>query len=133
MRVAAPFPALFCFIGAVPALGRLTWGETKFLFTFGDSYTTDSFNVSAGVDSPVPGFTSSNGPNWVQFLVFNLASGGATIDAVLVPPFQPTVLYDPPHTTRLAVLTFDVAISRSIVEQVSQFKRFLAPKTQGAA
>lgn len=71
------------------ASAKLTWGTTKFLFTFGDSYTTTGFNISAGVDSPVPGFvgarcptayhpsshafcsakqTSSNGPNWVQFL-----------------------------------------------------------------
>ncbi|TFK36385.1 hypothetical protein BDQ12DRAFT_755528 [Crucibulum laeve] len=106
---------------------KLAWKDTKFLFTFGDSYTTDGnyligFNISAGVDSPVPGFTSSNGQNWVQFLggtynvtdtkVFNLASGGATIDAALVPPFLPTVL--------------------SIVDQVSQFKQFLAPKPLGA-
>ncbi|KAH9900944.1 hypothetical protein C8Q73DRAFT_832477 [Cubamyces lactineus] len=101
---------------------KLTWGTTKFLFTFGDSYTTDGFNISAGVDSPVPGFTSSNGPNWVQFLggtynvtdtkVFNLASGGATIDAALVAPFEPTVL--------------------SIVDQVGQFHDILAPKPAGA-
>lgn len=38
--------------------GKLTWGTTKFLFTFGDSYTTDGFNISAGVNSPVPGFVS---------------------------------------------------------------------------
>ncbi|KAH8106938.1 hypothetical protein BXZ70DRAFT_997825 [Cristinia sonorae] len=98
------------------------WNTTKFLFAFGDSYTTDGFNISAGVDSPVPGFTSSNGPNWVQFLggtynitdtkVFNLASGGATIDAALVAPFQPTVL--------------------SIVDQVEQFHQILAPKPSGA-
>ncbi|KAI0312369.1 hypothetical protein OF83DRAFT_1067267 [Amylostereum chailletii] len=107
----------------VLADARLTWGDTKFLFTFGDSYTTDGFNISAGVDSPVPGFTSSNGPNWVQFLgglynvtdtkVFNLASGGATIDAALVTPFEPTVL--------------------SIVDQVAQFTDILAPKPEGAS
>ena len=149
-----------CLLSALSiASAKLTWGTTQFLFTFGDSYTTDGFNISAGVDSPVPGFvgarypaaitthfltpsvlgqTSSNGPNWVQFLgnpalsfyaphtltassqgahttwrtprynsrsftrrgltrpplkVFNLASGGATIDAALVAPFEPTVLY----------------------------------------
>jgi len=102
--------------------GKLTWGTTDFLFTFGDSYTTDGFNISAGVNSPVPGDTSSNGPNWVQFLggtynitdtkVFNLASGGATIDAALVAPFEPTVL--------------------SIVDQVTQFHDILAPKPVGA-
>ncbi|KAF8969580.1 GDSL lipase/esterase [Flammula alnicola] len=101
---------------------KLSWADTKFLITLGDSYTTDGFNISAGVDSPVPGFTSSNGPNWVQQLgstynvgntkVFNLASGGATIDAKLVTPFEPTVL--------------------SIVDQVAQFKTFLAPKPSGA-
>ncbi|KAI0723850.1 hypothetical protein C8T65DRAFT_627657 [Cerioporus squamosus] len=104
------------------AATKLTWADTKFLFTFGDSYTTDGFNISAGVNSPVPGFTSSNGPNWVQFLggtynvtdtkVFNLASGGATIDAALVAPFEPTVL--------------------SIVDQVGQFHDILAPKPAGA-
>ena len=31
------------------------WNETKFVFAFGDSYTTDGFNISAGVNSPVPG------------------------------------------------------------------------------
>ncbi|EJF66207.1 hypothetical protein DICSQDRAFT_98135 [Dichomitus squalens LYAD-421 SS1] len=112
-----------CLLSALSiASAKLTWGTTQFLFTFGDSYTTDGFNISAGVDSPVPGFTSSNGPNWVQFLggtynvtdtqVFNLASGGATIDAALVAPFEPTVL--------------------SIVDQVQQFHDILAPKPAGA-
>ncbi|KAF8077567.1 hypothetical protein FPV67DRAFT_1403446 [Lyophyllum atratum] len=116
-------PTILCALSVTPTFGKLTWGDTKFLFTFGDSYTTDGFNISAGIDSPVPGFTSSNGPNWVQFLggtfnvtntrVFDLASGGATIDGELVPPFQPTVL--------------------SIVDQVSQFKQILAPKPASAA
>ncbi|KAG7093021.1 hypothetical protein E1B28_009317 [Marasmius oreades] len=107
---------------ALGSWSKLTWGNTKFLFAFGDSYTTVGFNISAGVDSPVPGFTSSNGPNWVQALggrynvtntrVFDLASGGATIDAALVPPFLPTVL--------------------SIVDQVNQFQGILAPQPQGA-
>jgi phospholipase/lecithinase/hemolysin len=92
------------------------------MVVFGDSYTTEGFNISAGVNSPTPGFTSSNGPNWVGALsntynvagtkFFNLASGGATIDAKLVTPFLPTVL--------------------SIVDQVAQFKQFLAPKPIGA-
>lgn len=38
---------------------KLTWGTTEFLITFGDSYTTDGFNISAGVNSPVPGFVSA--------------------------------------------------------------------------
>ncbi|KAF9462717.1 hypothetical protein BDZ94DRAFT_1290124 [Collybia nuda] len=114
--------SIFLYSVVGTAFGKLTWSRTKFLFTFGDSYTTTGFNISAGVDSPVPNFTSSNGPNWVQFLgdtynvtntkVFNLASGGATIDGALVPPFLPTVL--------------------SIVDQVKQFNEILAPKPQGA-
>ena len=43
-------------LGHIAVSGALTWGTTEFLFTFGDSYTTDGFNVSAGVNSPVPGF-----------------------------------------------------------------------------
>lgn len=49
-----------------------------------------------------PGWTSSNGPNWVGFLTtkynasslltYNLAYGGATVDGDLVAPYQPTVL-----------------------------------------
>ncbi|KAJ3813221.1 hypothetical protein F5876DRAFT_35588 [Lentinula aff. lateritia] len=110
------------FLSTVSVFGKFSWGDTEFLFAFGDSYTTDGYNISAGIDSPVPGFTSSNGPNWVEFLggtynvtdttVFNLASGGATIDSALVPPYLPTVL--------------------SVVDQVSQFQEFLASKPVGA-
>ncbi|KAH9917447.1 uncharacterized protein B0H18DRAFT_37146 [Fomitopsis serialis] len=107
---------------ATAVSAQLYWNSTQFLFTLGDSYTTDGFNISAGVNSPNPGYTSSNGPNWVEYLggtynvtntkVFNLASGGATIDAALVAPYLPTVL--------------------SIVDQVSQFEEYLAPKPYGA-
>jgi len=100
----------------------LTWNTTEYMFVFGDSYTTDGYNISAGINSPNPGDTSSNGPNWVEALtetynqtnvkVFNLASGGATIDAALVPPYLPTVL--------------------SVVDQVTQFNEYLASKPVGA-
>lgn len=49
-----------------------------------------------------PGYTSANGPNWVDFLTttynqsllqtVNLAYGGATIDSALVAQYLPTVL-----------------------------------------
>lgn len=49
-----------------------------------------------------PGYTASNGPNWVDYLTiqynksliltYNLAYGGATIDSALVAPYEPTVL-----------------------------------------
>lgn len=75
--------ALLCSSSFVSAL---SWNATEYMFVFGDSYTTDGYNVSAGVSSPVPGYvnictrflpflgltsyrqTSSNGQNWVQFL-----------------------------------------------------------------
>ena len=43
-------------LAATAVSGKLNWENTRFLFTFGDSYTTDGFNITAGVDSPVPGF-----------------------------------------------------------------------------
>ena len=60
-RIHGMFRPAFCLaflLAPLPLLAgaRLTWGTTKFLFTFGDSYTTDGFNISAGVNSPVPGF-----------------------------------------------------------------------------
>ncbi|KAJ7264866.1 GDSL lipase/esterase [Mycena haematopus] len=104
------------------ARAKLTWGNTEFLMVFGDSYTTTGFNISLGINSTDPGFVSSNGPNWVEDLrdtynvagtkVFNLAYGGATIDSALVTPYLPTVL--------------------SVVDQVAQFKTFLASKPAGA-
>lgn len=47
---------------SLSAFSKLTWGTTEFLFTFGDSYTTDGFNISAGVDSPVPNEVSGEYP-----------------------------------------------------------------------
>nr|POF07104.1 acetylesterase [Quercus suber] len=74
------------------------WANIEYVITFGDSYTTTGFD-SSGVQpsfsnplgNPVyPGQTSSNGPNWVDFLTTvhnqsvvrtaNLAYGGATLD-----------------------------------------------------
>ncbi|KAH7014100.1 uncharacterized protein B0I36DRAFT_255353 [Microdochium trichocladiopsis] len=51
---------------------------------------------------PYPGWTSANGPNWVDFLTvkyntsqlltYNLAYGGATVDSDLIAPYDPSVL-----------------------------------------
>jgi phospholipase/lecithinase/hemolysin len=51
---------------------------------------------------PYPGWTATGGPNWIGtmstslnnslVLTYNYAYGGATIDANLVKPYQPTVL-----------------------------------------
>ncbi|KAG1734313.1 carbohydrate esterase family 16 protein [Suillus lakei] len=96
----------------------LSWNATEYMFIFGDSYTSDGYNISAGIDSP----TTSDGQNWVQFLTttynqtamkaFDLAYGGATIDAALVLPPLPTVL--------------------SVVDQVTQFNEYLASRPAGA-
>ncbi|CAK3950086.1 carbohydrate esterase family 16 [Lecanosticta acicola] len=86
------------------------WSGITHMFVFGDSYTTTGFEVNETQPSEVnplgnptyPGYTSSNGPNWVDFLTttwnktlvetVNLAYGGATVDAALIPQYLPTVL-----------------------------------------
>ena len=75
----------------------------------GDSYSQTGFDVKKAKANPgnplgnpaLPGYTASGGLNWVGFLVtefnkstllsYNFADGGATTDASLVRPFQPTV------------------------------------------
>ncbi|KAI1118323.1 carbohydrate esterase family 16 protein [Nemania sp. NC0429] len=92
--------------------GRKTWAGWKSIkqaFIFGDSYTQTGFDYTLAQPSAAnpfgnptyPGWTSSNGPNWVSYLTFkynasklltyNLAYGGATVDATLVTPYEPTV------------------------------------------
>jgi len=107
---------------SIPVVSAIPWNATEYMFVFGDSYTADFYNISAGVNSSDPGYTSSNGPNWVEFLTstynqtavktFDLAYGGATIDAALVPPYLYSVL--------------------SVVDQVSEFNDYLASKPAGA-
>lgn len=76
----------------------------------GDSYTTTGFDytktqpsLSNPLGNPTyPGYTASNGPNWVDYLTvkynasilqtYDLAYGGATVDSALVTPYEPTVL-----------------------------------------
>ncbi|GME38935.1 GDSL esterase/lipase [Neofusicoccum parvum] len=79
-------------------------------FSFGDSYTQTGFDVNGTQPSAdnafgnptYPGWTSSNGPNWVGYLTYqynasllktyNLAYGGATVDSALVKPYVDTVI-----------------------------------------
>ncbi|CAE6528505.1 unnamed protein product [Rhizoctonia solani] len=123
------FTALGSLLAFSCSASALTWGSTKYFFVFGDSYifgdsyTTTGYNVSAGINSPTPGWTSSNGPNWVQYLgstynvtdtkVYNLAYGGATTDSKLVTPYLPTV--------------------QSFVDQVSLFSKYFSPVPPEAA
>ncbi|KAI0391763.1 hypothetical protein F5Y17DRAFT_439248 [Xylariaceae sp. FL0594] len=85
------------------------WKNIKRAFIFGDSYTQTGFNYTLAQPSasnpfgnpPYPGWTSSNGPNWVGYLTYkynasalltyNLAYGGATVDSALVKPYDPSV------------------------------------------
>ncbi|KAL2174104.1 carbohydrate esterase family 16 protein [Thermothelomyces heterothallicus CBS 202.75] len=100
--------------------------STKYLITFGDSYSQTGFDVTGTKPSasnplgnpPLPGWTASGGLNWVGFLVsefntsttlsYNFAYGGATTNATIVPPYQPTVL--------------------SFIDQVAQFSGSIASK-----
>ncbi|KAJ7772218.1 hypothetical protein B0H16DRAFT_1714430 [Mycena metata] len=85
-------------------------GPINFWFPFGDSYTSTSFNSNSVLPNihdpfgnpPFPGFTGAGGENYVGFdtetynssviFTYNYAFGGATINASLVTPFEPTVL-----------------------------------------
>jgi phospholipase/lecithinase/hemolysin len=98
----------------------------KYLITFGDSYSQTGFDIAGTKPSssnpfgnpPLPGWTASGGLNWVGFLAsqfntstllaYNFAYGGATTNASIVAPWQPTVL--------------------SFIDQVAQFSGSIAKK-----
>jgi phospholipase/lecithinase/hemolysin len=98
----------------------------NYLVTFGDSYSQTGFEVGSSKPSSAnplgnpayPGYTTSGGPNWIGYLVreynasavysFNFAYGGATVNASLVKPYQPTV--------------------KSLIDQVKQFSDSIASK-----
>ncbi|KAL4916736.1 hypothetical protein BDW62DRAFT_211709 [Aspergillus aurantiobrunneus] len=107
------------------AVPHFSYPVTKYFISFGDSYTSTSFNISGAKPSasnplgnpPYPGWTSAGGPNWISKLVakynsslllnYNLAYGGATVNASLVPPYSPEVF--------------------SLIDQVSEFTEYLSP------
>ncbi|KAK4503901.1 hypothetical protein PRZ48_004816 [Zasmidium cellare] len=86
------------------------WSTITHIISFGDSYTQTGFDPNGTQPSRAnplgnpayPGDTSSNGPNWIDFLTttwnrtfvetVNLAFGGATVDGDLIPAFAPTVI-----------------------------------------
>ncbi|KAL4793730.1 hypothetical protein BDV19DRAFT_399906 [Aspergillus venezuelensis] len=102
----------------------------NYFITFGDSYSSTSFNITGEKPSssnplgnpPFPGWTSAGGANWIGQLVgtynsslllnYNLAYGGATVNASLVPPYTPEVY--------------------SLIDQVTEFTQYLAPKPEFA-
>ncbi len=97
-----------------------------FLDLSGDSYSQTGFNISGPLPNsanpignpPFPGYSATGGANWVGYLTatnnnsllytYNYAYGGATINATLVAPYEPTVL--------------------SVVDQVNQFLTTVASK-----
>ncbi|KAF8883275.1 hypothetical protein BD779DRAFT_1748045 [Infundibulicybe gibba] len=106
--------------------GPVATGKGNYWFSFGDSYTQTGFTPSGTLPAPgnplgnppYPGYTAVGGENWVDFvttannksllLTYNYAYGGATIDANLVTPYEPTVL--------------------SLTDQVNQFLNSVASK-----
>lgn len=73
------------------------------ILSLGFNYTLTPPSADNPFGNPAyPGYTSSNGPNWVGYLTvkynasqlqtYNFAYGGATVDSALVKPYQPTVL-----------------------------------------
>lgn len=84
--------------------------KANYWFSFGDSYTQTGFDVDGTLPAvgnplgnpPFPGYTAVGGTNWIDqmtvkynnslVLTYNYAYGGATIDASLVQPYEPTVL-----------------------------------------
>ncbi|KAL5512574.1 hypothetical protein ACEPAG_3227 [Sanghuangporus baumii] len=101
-------------------------GSPIFWFSFGDSYTQTGFDPTGELPSvgnplgnpPYPGFTAVGGTNWIDLmtvefnkslvLTYNYAYGGATIDASLVAPYDPSV--------------------KSLTDQVNQFLSAAAAK-----
>ncbi|PPQ96397.1 hypothetical protein CVT26_004999 [Gymnopilus dilepis] len=85
-------------------------GKANYWFGFGDSYSQTQFNISGPLPNlsnpignpPFPGYSATGGANWVGYLTatynnsllftYNYAYGGATINASLVAPYEPTVL-----------------------------------------
>ncbi|KAK7991711.1 hypothetical protein PG988_000505 [Apiospora saccharicola] len=71
-----------------------------------------------------PGYTSSNGPNWVDYLTvkynasllqtYNLAVGGATVDSDLVKPYKPEVLSVKQQVQDVFLPTYAASSSSSV-------------------
>ncbi|CCD43789.2 carbohydrate esterase family 16 protein [Botrytis cinerea T4] len=99
---------------------------TKYLFSFGDSYTRTLFSITGtkpSADNPIgnppfPGTTTDAGLNWIDYLVtayntsltlsYNFAVGGSTVDDNVVPSITNG--------------------AKSLVEQTAIFTANLAPK-----
>ena len=81
------------------------WENIEYMFVFGDSFSTTSFNphdIQPNIDNPFgnppfPEGVESGGPNWVHFSTatynksfirtYNLAVGAGTVDRGIIAPF----------------------------------------------
>ncbi|KAL9616997.1 MAG: hypothetical protein Q9160_008187 [Pyrenula sp. 1 TL-2023] len=111
---------------AAPTSAPAPSNGIKYLISFGDSYSQTGWTTSGAQASPqnpignppFPGWTTSGGPNWLGFYItqynksvtysYNFAYGGATTDASLATPYDPSVL--------------------SFIDQTSDFSASLAKK-----
>jgi hypothetical protein len=57
---------------SVPVASASPWNATEYLFVFGDSYTSDGYNISAGINSPDLGYVSVNCPYHCSKLIIGL-------------------------------------------------------------
>ena len=54
---------------SIPVASAIPWNATEYMFVFGDSYTADFYNVSAGVNSTDPGYVSVICPQYRSWLI----------------------------------------------------------------
>ncbi|TGO36055.1 hypothetical protein BHYA_0137g00360 [Botrytis hyacinthi] len=98
------------FASPIKSITSRAKADTKYLFSFGDSYSETGFDVTSTQPSATnpfgnpafPGYTTDNGINWIGHLVetynsslifsYNFAYGGAVVDASIVAPYEDTVL-----------------------------------------
>ncbi|KAI9642487.1 hypothetical protein NHQ30_009292 [Ciborinia camelliae] len=100
----------FTFASPMESIKSRANTDTKYLFSFGDSYSKTDFNITGtkpSAENPIgnpafPGYTTDNGINWIGHLVetynsslllsYNFAYGGAVINVSIVAPYEDTVL-----------------------------------------
>ena len=56
------FLALATSLLSIPVASAIPWNATDYLFVFGDSYSSDGYNISAGINPTGVGHVSVNYP-----------------------------------------------------------------------
>ncbi|PPQ88501.1 hypothetical protein CVT25_013172 [Psilocybe cyanescens] len=124
--ITVPSPTSTSKTSTAPTSTPTSASKANYWFNFGDSYSQTGFNITGPLPNsanPIgnpdfPGWSATGGANWVGYVTgtynnsllytYNYAYGGATIDANLVTPYEPTVL--------------------SLTDQVNQFLTTVASK-----